>query len=172
MNLRKDHYSRTKMVSKPKITHQFIARKVPFDLRRLGSRAAWTTDRARLGRSACHKLFLVRGKGRKSAEASGGTPSRSVSWGLKRVNLLCYSAPGCLGAFFFSFFTLVRWAFSLTNHSKPRGDGAFYQPQANPSCLCCQRRDWTINTRKKTTLGGGSLGSCVDEERSQLRELM
>lgn len=23
-----------------------------------------------------------------------------------------------------------------------------------------------------TTLGGGSLGSCVDEERSQLRELM
>lgn len=24
----------------------------------------------------------------------------------------------------------------------------------------------------KTTLGGGSLGSCVDEERSQLRELM
>jgi len=25
---------------------------------------------------------------------------------------------------------------------------------------------------KKITLGGGSLGSCVDEERSQLRELM
>ena len=25
---------------------------------------------------------------------------------------------------------------------------------------------------KDTTLGGGSLGSCVDEERSQLRELM
>jgi hypothetical protein len=25
---------------------------------------------------------------------------------------------------------------------------------------------------KETTLGGGSLGSCVDEERSQLRELM
>ncbi len=24
----------------------------------------------------------------------------------------------------------------------------------------------------KTTLSGGSLGSCVDEERSQLRELM
>jgi hypothetical protein len=32
---------------------------------------AWTTDRAQLGRSVCHKLFLVRGKGRKSAEASG-----------------------------------------------------------------------------------------------------
>ena len=27
-------------------------------------------------------------------------------------------------------------------------------------------------TNEKTTLGGGSLGSCVDEERSQLRELM
>ncbi|SMN17283.1 hypothetical protein CRYPA_1227 [uncultured Candidatus Thioglobus sp.] len=26
--------------------------------------------------------------------------------------------------------------------------------------------------KKKTTLGGGSLGSCVDEGRSQLRELM
>ena len=25
---------------------------------------------------------------------------------------------------------------------------------------------------RETTLGGGSLGSCVDEERSQLRELM
>ena len=27
-------------------------------------------------------------------------------------------------------------------------------------------------TNEETTLGGGSLGSCVDEERSQLRELM
>ena len=26
--------------------------------------------------------------------------------------------------------------------------------------------------KKKITLSGGSLGSCVDEERSQLRELM
>jgi hypothetical protein len=81
---------------------------------------AWTTDRARLGRSVCHKLFLVRGKGRKSAEASGGTPSRSVSWGLKRVNLLCYSAPGCLGAFFFSFSPLcvghLAWR-TIANHA-------------------------------------------------------
>ncbi len=27
-------------------------------------------------------------------------------------------------------------------------------------------------SKKDTTLNGGSLGSCVDEERSQLRELM
>lgn len=30
----------------------------------------------------------------------------------------------------------------------------------------------TSNKNKSTTLSGGSLGSCVDEERSQLRELM
>ncbi len=29
-----------------------------------------------------------------------------------------------------------------------------------------------VNVQTKTTLCGGSLGSCVDEERSQLRELM
>ena len=37
------------------------------------------------------------------------------------------------------------------------------------------RSDHSIGKRKrktKTTLNGGSLGSCVDEERSQLRELM
>ena len=35
--------------------------------------------------------------------------------------------------------------------------------------------EWSRKAKAKTeetTLGGGSLGSCVDEERSQLRELM
>lgn len=31
---------------------------------------------------------------------------------------------------------------------------------------------WSEANGKKKTLSGGSLGSCVDEERSQLRELM
>ena len=35
---------------------------------------------------------------------------------------------------------------------------------------CC--RDAQTGETKSTTLSGGSLGSCVDEERSQLRELM
>jgi len=30
----------------------------------------------------------------------------------------------------------------------------------------------SLTNKNKITLGGGSLGSCVDEERSQLRELM
>ncbi|WP_419635849.1 hypothetical protein [Thiolapillus sp.] len=47
-----------------------------------------------------------------------------------------------------------------------------------PQCLCVLAKlfvdddCWKSKERKKTTLGGGSLGSCVDEERSQLRELM
>ena len=32
--------------------------------------------------------------------------------------------------------------------------------------------DVVVRETKMTTLSGGSLGSCVDEERSQLRELM
>ena len=32
--------------------------------------------------------------------------------------------------------------------------------------------DSSMAKLEKTTLSGGSLGSCVDEERSQLRELM
>ena len=36
--------------------------------------------------------------------------------------------------------------------------------------LCSSERGKALNT--ETTLSGGSLGSCVDEERSQLRELM
>ena len=41
---------------------------------------------------------------------------------------------------------------------------------ANPSC-CCDG-DGELAQTILTTLCGGSLGSCVDEERSQLRELM
>lgn len=37
--------------------------------------------------------------------------------------------------------------------------------------LCLAGRDVSLLNRT-TTLSGGSLGSCVDEERSQLRELM
>lgn len=33
-------------------------------------------------------------------------------------------------------------------------------------------RGWSTTAQTMTALGGGSLGSCVDEERSQLRELM
>ena len=36
----------------------------------------------------------------------------------------------------------------------------------------CLRRLVFSSSKTKTTLSGGSLGSCVDEERSQLRELM
>lgn len=46
--------------------------------------------------------------------------------------------------------------------------------------LACASREWSLMAEgmeqfcepKNITLGGGSLGSCVDEERSQLRELM
>ena len=50
-----------------------------------------------------------------------------------------------------------------------------------PARIRCaaRRRDTTlendrssVDRTKMTTLSGGSLGSCVDEERSQLRELM
>ena len=47
-----------------------------------------------------------------------------------------------------------------------------------PDPRCLGRAERVGSGRKqdkqneKTTLGGGSLGSCVDEERSQLRELM
>lgn len=51
-------------------------------------------------------------------------------------------------------------------------------PLSQPSARACrcldalarQASDSVVVTN--TTLGGGSLGSCVDEERSQLRELM
>ena len=54
-------------------------------------------------------------------------------------------------------------------------------PPASP--LVCPHSLWRVGTsaakplveakkKEDTTLGGGSLGSCVDEERSQLRELM
>lgn len=46
--------------------------------------------------------------------------------------------------------------------------------------LACASCEWNLKehdfvtklTEKETTVCGGSLGSCVDEERSQLRELM
>ena len=36
----------------------------------------------------------------------------------------------------------------------------------------CFPSHFAKHTKRETTLSGGSLGSCVDEERSQLRELM
>lgn len=47
---------------------------------------------------------------------------------------------------------------------------AIFQPFLNIVRLPDVRVDTPSN--KNTTLSGGSLGSCVDEERSQLRELM
>ena len=38
--------------------------------------------------------------------------------------------------------------------------------------FCCHLVRRAQKQKRETTLNGGSLGSCVDEERSQLRELM
>ena len=38
--------------------------------------------------------------------------------------------------------------------------------------ILCDKQTSVAFRNEKTTLSGGSLGSCVDEERSQLRELM
>jgi hypothetical protein len=43
---------------------------------------------------------------------------------------------------------------------------------ADPAVRLDDSLDLAIERTKMTTLSGGSLGSCVDEERSQLRELM
>ena len=53
---------------------------------------------------------------------------------------------------------------------RPDGFRIFTLHTHLPLCLifCCL----VTNEKTKTTLSGGSLGSCVDEERSQLRELM
>ena len=45
-------------------------------------------------------------------------------------------------------------------------------PSASTSALRGSRSEVDADIRRLTTLSGGSLGSCVDEERSQLRELM
>ena len=160
MNLRKDHYSKT-----------WQTKNVPKSKKQspVGSQATGVPggvdDRSSSTRSVCVSLTFPRTREeRNSTEAFWGYPSK----GLKASLNCSATAPPGAG---FSSFPLVRRTFPLMNHSKPRGDGVFHQLQANPSYLCCQRRDWTIK-EKKNTLGGGSLGSCVDEGRSQLRELM
>ena len=90
------------------------------------------------------------GKGGRAPRRLGVPQSCSVSWGLKRVNLLCLLRPRMPWCYFSSLFHPCTLGISSWRTiAKPRGDGVFYQPQANPSCLCCQRRDWTINTRTK-----------------------
>lgn len=84
-----------------------------------------------------------------------------------RPGLCCsFSAFHC--GFFFFFFALEiqhgeNAIFGLAGHS--------ISDQACPSFLLPATR-LSHKLVRKTTLGGGSLGSCVDEERSQLRELM
>ncbi|RXN32959.1 hypothetical protein ROHU_015947 [Labeo rohita] len=52
----------------------------------------------------------------------------------------------------------------------PAGSGARRRVFSDPPSF---RSVWAFTSNQKsTTLSGGSLGSCVDEERSQLRELM
>ena len=62
----------------------------------------------------------------------------------------------------------IRSLFIFANFSIGRD-----QLASHASCVGGAGRATALKRKKKeTTLGGGSLGSCVDEERSQLRELM
>ena len=92
--------------------------------------------------------FFPRGL-KNRARPGGGRPDRDLSFILK------YCLSDRLGA--------------LLEASRLRG-----APGRRPEC-CPGRASEPyerLSGRGKTTLSGGSLGSCVDEERSQLRELM
>ena len=52
------------------------------------------------------------------------------------------------------------------------GGGLKTSPGQELELVAPSSRPKRLSAREETTLSGGSLGSCVDEERSQLRELM
>lgn len=151
MNLRKDHY---RWRQPKKITGKT---KTP----KLGLRILTLGYLARPGLPVTSREFAAKksrdAAGQSSAEGSwkASTGSRLVFWrrfkeSFSTAFIMCGTAPGL-----FSFYFLYTKKMFCKNSDQ----GENFPPEKRKN-------------KKKTTLGGGSLGSCVDEERSQLRELM
>ena len=98
------------------------------------------------------------------------TPLGVVPAKVQRVPSSRTVPPGFFSFHFFIFVKFKLWA--RANAPKGRLLPAETDSVASGRAGGRARRATEKKQNEKTTLGGGSLGSCVDEERSQLRELM